>query len=53
MLVKVVGNCLSPDVKGVGKLHCFLDVQGIMDRDRSLDIGGLNFEFLFGFFYSC
>jgi hypothetical protein len=27
----------------------FLDVQGITDKDWSLDIKGLNFEFLFGF----
>jgi hypothetical protein len=27
----------------------FLDEQGIKDRDSSLDIGGLNLEFLFIF----
>jgi hypothetical protein len=48
MHVKVTGNCLNLNVKGISRLHCFLDVQGIMDRDRSLDISGLIFEFLFG-----
>jgi len=33
-------------VKGVNKLHCFWDLQGIMDRNRPLTSGGLNFEFL-------
>jgi hypothetical protein len=38
----------KPYVKGVGWLHCFGE-QVIKDRDWSLDIGGLNFEFLFSF----
>ncbi len=40
-------------IKGEAYYIVFGDLQGITDRDRSLDIGNLNFAFLFSFVDSC
>jgi len=37
------------DVKGVGKLHSFWGLQGVMDRNKPLDNWGLNFILFFEF----
>jgi hypothetical protein len=41
------------NVKGVSIYIVFGDLQGITNKDKSSNIGGLNFEFLFSFVDSC
>ncbi len=48
-ICKEIRSYFKSYVKGVGKLHCFWDLQSITNRNRSLDNWGLNFEFLLSF----
>jgi hypothetical protein len=47
--LKEIKSYFKSYVNEIGRLHCFWDLQGVTNRNRSLDNWGLNFEFLLNF----